>query len=232
MTSWEPLQQQAKYLEGKLEADVQAFEAMANKMNSWEFAYDRENPYDGHGEQDLSAVIDRSLNELSDCIHKMKLCPSLTSHQEGLIRRYSEINFDLRSEYKRLLQTIQKKKESLELFGSSSGGQGSDTGGRDSPQYNSSAATSKLLRERGAISASQKGVAELVQQAHNAKESLTNQRSLLSSAGSGLSSISSAASSFTRLIDSMQKKKFRDNVILACCIGVMFFFTIWWVFLR
>lgn len=189
--------------------------------------HDRENPYDGRDELDLAARIDRNLNELADCIQKMKLCPSLSSQQEGLIRRYSEINFDLRSEFKRLSQTIQRKKESLELFGSS--GASSD---KSADQTGSGLANYKLLRERSSIQSAQKGVGDMLQQAHSAKETLTGQRSTINSAVSGLASITSAAPSFNRLIDAMQKKKFRDNVILACVVGVMVFFTIWWVFLR
>ena len=121
MTSWDPLVRQAKYLESKLESEVLNYSSLAQKLNTWDHSYDRERPYDGgRDEIDLSIQIDRNLNDLSDCIQKMKLCHSLNSHQEGLIKRYNDINFEYRQEYKNISQTIQRKKESLELFGSSS----------------------------------------------------------------------------------------------------------------
>ena len=252
MTSWDPLARQAKYLESKLESEVLYYSNLAQKLSTWDHSFDRERPYDGgRDENDMSVQIDRNLNDLSDCIQKMKLCHSLNSHQEGLIKRYTDINFEYRQEYKNISQTIQRKKESLELFGSSSSSYSNSSSNSSSnsmnPRSNSSggasgvgaggddglsAATSKLLRERSTQSMIGKGVGDMIQQAITVKDSLTSQRLALTSTGGGLSTITSAAPSFSRLIDSMQKKKFRDNVIMAVVLGVLSFFTIWWVFLR
>jgi Golgi SNAP receptor complex protein 1 len=222
MSSWESLQKQAKYLESKLEAEIQSYSAMAQKINA-DFLCDEENPLlDSREEHELSVQIDRNLNELADCIQKMKLCPHSVEHQEHFIRRYSEINMEYKAEHKSISQTIQRKKESMELFKSSklNGNKSEDS------------AVSKLLRERSSIAASMKSINDMISQAFNAKESLTSQRSTLGNASGGLSNISSSAPSFSRLIESMHKKKCRESLIVGTVIGLLTCFTIWWVFLR
>ncbi len=180
MSSWESLQKQAKYLEAKLEAEIQSYSSIAQKINA-DFLCDEENPLlDSKEEADLSAQIDRNLTELADCIQKMKLCSSLTQHQEGLIRRYSEIHFDYRSEYKNTSLTIQRKKESLELFKSS---KLSRSDAEDS-------AVSRLLRERNSIAASMRSINDMISQAFSARDALGSQRAALGNATSGLSNIS------------------------------------------
>lgn len=222
MSSWESLQKQAKYLEGKLESEIQVYSSVAQKMNA-DFLCDEENPLlDSKEEQELSVLIDRNLNELADCIQKMKLCPQTLQNQDALLKRYSEINMEYKAEYKNIYQTIQRKKESLELFKSS----------KLNTNKSEDSAVSKLLRERNSIAASMKSINDMISLAFNAKESLSSQRNSLGGASSGLANISSSAPSFSKLIDSMHKKKFRDSLYVGTVIGVLTCFTIWWVFLR
>ena len=223
MSSWESLQKQAKYLESKLESEIQRYSSIAQKINA-DFLCDDENPLlDSKEEQELSVLIARNLDEMADCIQKMKLCPHTLQNQDALIRRYSEINMEYKAEYKNIYQTILRKKESLDLFKKSS------TLGANKTE---DSAVSKLLRERSSIAASIKSINDMISQAFNAKESLSSQRSALGGASAGLSNISSSAPSFSKLIDSMHKKKFRDSLYVGTVIGVLACFTIWWVFLR
>lgn len=223
-SEWDHLHYKAKQLEARLEKKVQSYSTIAQKINA-NFLCDEENPLiENDDEQVLASEIERDLAELYDCIQSMRQCngSSLSNHQEVLIKRYYEIHFDYSTEFKNTSATVQRKRESMELMHSS---QSLHKGDQDS-------SVAKLLREKVGIAASMKSINDVISQAFETRDSLSNQRgSLLNSAG-GLSNLTANVPSFGRLIDGIQKKKSRETMVVAVVIGLLVCVAIWWVFLR
>ena len=98
MSTFQSQIKKAKLLESKLEAKIQKYSSLAQKINA-DFLCDEENPLiESSDEQELSLDIERDLNELAECITNMRNCSAGTTtpanHQEVLIKRYHEIHFD------------------------------------------------------------------------------------------------------------------------------------------
>jgi len=230
INQWDTQIKKAKNLESKLEAKVQKYSYIAQRINA-DFLCDEENPLmESKEENELATDIERDLCELSECINSMRDCPhnnlhsaGLPSHQqEALIKRYHEIHFDYTTEFKNTLATIQRKRESMELFKPSKNGSNGD---EDS-------SVAKLLRERSSIAASMKSINDVISQAFETKAALTNQRNTLSGAAGGLSGLTANIPTFNRLIEGINKKKSRDQMIIALVIAIILCFSIWWFFLR
>ncbi len=235
MSNWNVILQRSKFLESRLEGYVSKFSSISQKINA-DLLCDEENPLiDGHSseEQELRNDIEKDLNELATCISDMKKCnndnnnSSSSGHgskhmQDALIKRYSEIHYDYTNEFRNTLTAINRKRESMELFNSS---KKSNNDGQDS-------SVAKLLRERSGIAASMKSINNVIAQAFDTRNALSSQRSTLSNAKGGLSSLAANVPGIGGLIDSIQRKKNKDNIILALVIAILVIFTLWWVFLR
>ncbi|CAM9903847.1 unnamed protein product [Phaeothamnion confervicola] len=148
----------------------------------------------------------------------------------ALLQRYREILFDYTTEFKKTGAAIQRKKESARLFrranapgAAGGGGGGGGAGGPD-------ADTEHLLRERNAIHSSLRSATGVLGQAQEAKESLRQQRSMLSATGSTLSAMSNQFPSINRVVEAIQRRKVRDNVIVGSVIAACLCFAIWWMF--
>lgn len=225
-SNWESLHSKAKTLEARLEKKVQNYSAIAQKINA-DFLCDEENPLiESNDEQILASEIERDLAELYDCIQGMRQTNgSMTNHQEVLVKRYHEIHFDYSTEFKNTSSTVQRKRESVELFMNSS------SAGKDSNDQGDSS-MAKLLRERNSIAASMKSINDVISQAFETKNALLGQRNTLSGSNSGLNNLSANVPGFGRLIDGIQRKKFRESLVVAVVVAVLLCFVIWWLFLR
>lgn len=231
--SFSSLHRRAKMLEARLENRVQSYSSIAQKINA-DLMCDEENPLIGGGEeQRLAADIENDLAELSECINTMRTTSneaSAGSHEDVLIRRYHEIHFDYSTEFKNTSTTVNRKRESMDLFASSkkfnsSGNANCAEGGGDS-------ATDMLLRERSSIVQSMRSINEVIAQAFDAKTGLLGQRGSLGGASMGLAGITNNVPSFNRLIEGITRKKLKETVIVGVFCAVLLCFTIWWVFLR
>lgn len=221
--TWNTLHSKAKVLESRLEAKVQKYSTLAQRINA-DFLCDEENPLlESKEEQELASDIEEDLNELSFIINGMRDCsPSPVHHQEVLIKRYQEIHFDYNTEFKNTSNAVHRKRESLELFQSSKK--------LHADQEDSSVA--KLLRERTTIAASMKSINEVISQAFETRNSLSSQRSTLAGASSGLSGLAANVPSFGRLIDGIQRKKYKESLVVAFVVALLICFSIWWMFFR
>ena len=65
-------------------------------------------------------------------------------------------------------------------------------------------------------------------QAFETKTTLANQRNLLNSSSSGVLNISSSIPGIGRVIESIQKKKNNETIVIAVVIGILISFTIWY----
>lgn len=218
-----------KRLEVGLESKLAMFSGLAAKMSG-----DVEGGaggYGGHEERSLSRDIDRDLSDMNRNISLLRNDGDTTSKKDFVLRRYENIYSEYMGEYAKLSGRLQKAKETSELFqykdsqGRTASAVGKDGGGENS-------ATDKLLRERGGIASSLKGVNDVIAQAYEVKESLFSQRSSLGGAQGGLTGMIRAVPSFNKLIERVSKKKDRETMILGSLVGVLIIFTIWWMFMR
>ena len=69
----------------------------------------------------------------------------------------------------------------------------------------------------------------VVSQAFETRNTLGSQRSSLSGANSGLAGIASNIPSFGRLIDGIQRKKYKESLVVAMFVAVLICFTLWWL---
>ena len=182
---WDTLHRRAKTLEARLETKVQKYSSLAQKINA-DFLCDEENPLiESKEEQSLSSEIERDLHELSECINNMRTVTTNGAstpggnHHEVLIKRYHEIHFDYSTEFKNTSATVNRKRESMELFHSS----------KNLRIDEQDSSVAKLLRERSSIAASMKSINDVIAQAFDTKSVLSNQRSVLASAAGGLSGL-------------------------------------------
>lgn len=235
MSKWNVILQRSKFLESRLEGYVSKFSSISQKINA-DLLCDEENPLmDDHNseEQELRNDIEKDLNELATSISDMKKCNIDNNNssssglgskhmQDALIKRYSEIHYDYTNEFRNTLTAINRKRESMELFNSS----------KKSNNDEQDSSVAKLLRERSGIAASMKSINDVIAQAFDTKNALSSQRSTLSNARGGLSSLAASVPGIGGLIDGIQRKKNKDNIILAIVIAILVIFTLWWVFLR
>lgn len=218
-----------------MESKVQKYASLAQKINA-DFLCDEENPLlENREEQELGNDIDRDLQELSECIDGMRHCSRTSSVPEGaagggmsehrqdvLIKRYQEIHFDYSTEFKNTSTAVTRKRESMELFQSSKK--------QHAEEHDSSVA--KLLRERSSIAASLRSVNDIISEAWETRSSLTSQRSSLMGASGGLSGLSARVPTFNSLIDNIQRKKYRESLVIVLTVSMILCFFIWWIFLR
>jgi Golgi SNAP receptor complex protein 1 len=227
MATFEAQHRRAKVLEARLENKVQQFSGMAQQMNS-DLLYDEESPMISQREEmGLISDIECDLNELSECINNMKSINTQrpnSKHEEVLIRRYHEIHFDYSAEFKNTAASYNRKRESAELFESSNNNLHLND--------DQDSSTAKLLRERSSIAASMASINEVIAQAFDAKNSLMGQRNTLGTSSSGINSVLAGVPSFNRMIEGVQRKKYKEKLILGGVIGSLLFFTVWWMFLK
>jgi Golgi SNAP receptor complex protein 1 len=148
--------------------------------------------------------------------------PIPVHNQEALVKRYHEIHYDYSTEFRNTVAAVNRKRESMELFHTS---KKMHAGEEDSSM-------AKLLRERSGIAASMKSIHDIISQAFETKETLGSQRSSMSGATGGLSTLTANVPSFNRLIDGIQKKKYRESLIVALFAGFLICFSIWWIFMK
>jgi len=219
-----PIVSKSKGLEVKLEKKIQTYSSLSQRINA-NFLCDEENGLlEGHEEQNLSTEIERDLSELYDCVQSMRQGngSTLLAQQEAWIKRYYEIHFDYSTEFRNISSSIQRKKESIELM------QSTKKNGSDEKE----SSMTKLLREKMGIAASMKSINEVISQAFETKNALTNQRGTLSNSSGSVTNLSTNVPSIGKLIDGIQKKKNRETIVIGLVIAVLVCFIIWWMFMR
>ena len=227
LNSLESLHRRAKGLEASLEVKIQSLSILSHKINA-DFWADEESAMTRTDEDKVSKEIERLLIDLNECISSMKesedSVPNLGSqHKDNLIKRYDEIYFDYKTEFQNASTALRRKRESMALF--EGAGNNRDGDGEDS-------ATALLLAERNTIANSMRSIGDVIGEATEAKVFLKNQRGLLDGGFSQLSGLNTRLPTFDQVIDGIQKKKFRDQAIIACIIGLCLIFIIWWTCLK
>ena len=225
MEEWERIRREARAIESSLEDKSQEFSRLAQNMHS-DAMYDDENPLvESHEEQALANEIENLLSALAECNEKMNsyiVANGGRTANVALLQRYREILFDYSTEFKKTMSSIQRKRDSAELFSGARGGESKgDTSGDPGMD--------QLLRERSAITSSLKSVSDVIGQGVEAKNRLMGQRQTLLGSGNTMSSVTAAIPGVNRVIEAIQRKKTRDNIVLALVISGCICFTLWWL---
>ncbi|CAK4920669.1 unnamed protein product [Aphanomyces euteiches] len=130
MSKWDDLKREARIVERALEEKVSAFTSMTKKMSRDPRATDEgkvsalclsnnvlhaENPGE-RSEQGLAIEIEQFLSSLLDIIDRMSRENDGSTTQEAVLQRYRELHFDLNTEFKRALSTMNEKLDAQKLF--------------------------------------------------------------------------------------------------------------------
>lgn len=178
-------------------------------------------------ETSLAQDIQRTLTALSDLIQQ-GLQPAAEASGKSqhllLVKRYREILFDYTSDFHKTSATLARKKEHSELFSnrtsssSSQGGEGGDP------------AMEQLLRERNSINNSMDASQSVMNQASDIYGDLRQQGSSLKKVGGAISRITSNIPGLNKIVDSIRRKRSRDDYIVAGVIATCVCLTLWYVF--
>ncbi|KAH9109632.1 hypothetical protein LEN26_013989 [Aphanomyces euteiches] len=218
MSKWDDLKREARIVERALEEKVSAFTSMTKKMSRDPRATDEENPGE-RSEQGLAIEIEQFLSSLLDIIDRMSRENDGSTTQEAVLQRYRELHFDLNTEFKRALSTMNEKLDAQKLFARKEA----------NPSVDSEA--DAFLKERGLLDSSSSMASETLSVAQAVKDALFIQRESLGRTRDKSNTLSSSFGGINHLVDQIRRKKLRNNTILALVIAGLLFFTIWWVFL-
>lgn len=172
----------------------------------------------------LSKDIQQCLSKLSELIQS-RLGPAAERSGKPqhvlLVKRYREIVFDLSSDYQKTTATLQRKREHSELL------QNANT---NSTQNQNDPAMEQLLRERNSINNSMNASQSIIAQASETYSDLRQQGLSMKNVGGAIGRISTNVPSLNRLVDSIRRKRSRDDYIVAGVIAMCICFTLWYVF--
>lgn len=217
--SWDQLKRDARTIERTLETKLPDLFVINSSFKSRP-ENDSENPSEETRlDNELVLSIENDLSTLSEIIDQMARHVETTS-QTALLQRYRELYFDYNTEYKRTMASIQQKRESASLFSRS----GVMNNGPDEE-------TDILLRERSAVDSSRSMTDSIIGQAMAAKASLERQKERFTSSRGRVTTLTGTFTGIHSLMDQIQRKKLRNNTIIALLIAVLICFTLWWVVL-
>ena len=183
-------------------------------------------------ESALSAEIARTIQAMTDLLDA-RMAPAAErtgrAQHSQLVRRYREILFDCTADFRKTGSAVARRREARELFrgaqgtgGSLEGGGGGEGGGRDEQMEH-------LLRERNAIGGAARGAEAVLGQASEVRAELRNQGGALRGIRGRALQVAGAVPGLNRLIDSIRRRRSRDDTILAGVIAACILFTLWYV---
>lgn len=229
MADWETTRRSARAAEVSLERLVQEYGLLAQRAH-YAGAYDLQaaaaapEADAAREEHALADEIEQALSALSECTERMQehVDAGTRSSSAPLLQRYREILFDYSQEFRKATSTMQRKRESAELF----------AGVRDRAQNDGSddPATEQLLRERNAISNSLRSVSDVLNSGAEVAARLRGQRGSLTGASAALGNIANTVPSLGTVIAAIQRRRNRDNVVLSCVIAGCILFTLYYLF--
>jgi golgi SNAP receptor complex member 1 len=177
-------------------------------------------------EAKLRNDIQRTLSSLSDLI-QTKLAPAAErsgkSQHQLLVKRYREILFDLTGDFQKTSALFTRKKEQLELFaGANTSAQGNANEQDEAMQH--------LMRERNHIMNSIDASAAVIHQAAEIHSDLRSQGMSLRGVQGTILRITSNIPGLNRLVETIRRRRSRDDMILSGVIASCILFTLWYIF--
>jgi len=229
---WDAALKKAKGLESRLDRRVHKYSVLAQRINADLLCGDEESPLlESREEHELSSEIERDLQQLSECISRMKDVVDRypEEHHRALLKRYQDILVDYSTEFQSTTSSIQRKRETAELLASS---RTPGSGGKDGGAGAGDGDLAHLAAERSSLVASLRSINDILSQAFASRESLDRQRQSLNMSQGRIGALAAGMPSIDRIVEGLQRRKTRDNVILALVISLCLCCTIWWFVLR
>jgi len=179
-------------------------------------------------EANLSKEVNRTLSLLSELINT-KMGP--TAEQTGksqhilLVKRYREILFDSTTEFQKTTSSLQRRRETLQLFrGAAASVQGGEGGDEEDPSM------THLLRERNSIENALDASNSVIAQAVEIDSNLKSQGGALRGISGTVMRMASQIPGLDGLVDQIRRKRNRDDMVVSGVIAVCLLFTIWYLF--
>lgn len=156
-----------KCIENRLDSRVQRYVLLVQKLNN--HVGDRDVEGGNREERDLGLEIEKDLYEMSECIQSMSDLVSGNGkeyNKESIIKKYQEIQYDHRSEYKRASSSLTYNNPSAhqQLLGNAYYNNNNKKGDNDA-----------LLRERNSITSSMSSIYDVINNAADIKKTLASQ---------------------------------------------------------
>jgi len=230
--TWDSLRREARRLEGKIETSLRRYEKLATSYsgNDASSSLSSINSIDAElGETrdsvkdeilDASAESQRLLERLREVAEAMAGCGKTGAAARAQVQRCREVLVDFQADFRKTQKTFNRKRETAELF--------REVHAKNDDGSGAYSATEHLLRERNAVTSSQRNADSIYSQALGVREALTRQRQNLAGAGGKLLEMGKTIPGVNNLMSLITKKRTRDNTILAIVIAICMCFTIWY----
>ena len=89
-----------------------------------------------------------------------------------------------------------------------------------------------LLRERGSLSTANRTIDEILEQAAAARDTLARQRGGIMGAANRLGTLATHLPGVGQLMDAINRRRARNDQVLALVVGVCLCFALWYFVLR
>eukprot|EP00591_Stephanopyxis_turris_P011503 CAMPEP_0195529976 /NCGR_PEP_ID=MMETSP0794_2-20130614/32662_1 /TAXON_ID=515487 /ORGANISM="Stephanopyxis turris, Strain CCMP 815" /LENGTH=265 /DNA_ID=CAMNT_0040661367 /DNA_START=348 /DNA_END=1145 /DNA_ORIENTATION=+ len=177
-------------------------------------------------ESTLSTEIERIISSFSELNDRMARAAERSNQNKHtvVVKRYREILFDFQSDFGKVRITMNRKRETMELFNSRS--HKTDLMGGDDQNSD----MQNLLRERNAIENSMNSAASIIGQAGEIHSDLRNQRASLTGITGTIMNIAQTVPGLNNLVEQIRKKRNKDDWIVVGVTAGCILFTFWYVF--
>jgi len=184
---------------------------------------------DEQQESNLASEINRAISLMSDLINtKMApLAESTNNAQHSLVvKRYREILFDCTEDFKKMSAAVSSRREAQELFHAVDGTQINAIDKESNATKEMHPVMEKLLRERNSL----KSATSVLGQASEIHSELRVQGNSLRSMCGTMNKVIGNIPGLNHLIDSITKRRNRDNQIVSYVEAVCILFLLWYIF--
>ncbi|KAF9427065.1 hypothetical protein BGZ94_005532 [Podila epigama] len=222
VVTWDSLRKEARQVETEIETKLMSLSKLAVRSNN-------SAPQGAAGVgssagagldngEELEANIEALLEKLNGIVDAMSGLldnpgqPKASTTVVHGVQRHRDILHDYTKEYRKTRQNVRAARDHAQLLSSV-------RGEIDSYKNANMSASDYLLNERSRIDGSHLLADSALEQAYATKDDLDRQRSTLQSVNSRINNVANQLPGVGQLIDKIQSRKSRDNVILSCVIG-------------
>lgn len=167
--------------------------------------------------------IQRTLTTLQDLVSTQLQPKAEKLGKSLLVKRYREILFDLSGDFEKSRQAHTRKVERSKLM------EGANNNGPSSLNVDQQG-MDHLMRERNHIHNSTSAAANVINQATEIRNDLRSQGLSLGRAQSMMGQIANNIPGINVLVDSIRKKRSKDDMVVIGVIASCILFTLWYLF--
>ncbi|KAG4106354.1 V-snare-domain-containing protein [Neocallimastix lanati (nom. inval.)] len=222
--SWEELNRKARMLENEIDGKIITFSKLITSKSSNAVSINIDDSVDNssYSIDALDKDIDSTLMKLQNVIDNMAKQIELNPGNNSMIhflQRHRDMYYDYSKDYKKYKNNYIQTNEYNELM---------NTMKNEVRTFKSN--EEYLLNERGRIDESNRMADMVLEQAYSTRNSLLEQRHMLSGTGSRMANITNRFPIINNLIGKISRKKRRNTLILSTVTAVCLFLLIIWLF--